>query len=125
MYRDLNIVAFGGRLAADPEQKTINGNDCVKFRIVVNNGVEDGPNNNTLYIDAEWWNPNKGAQYLEKGKKVEITGRMMMSHWIDKNDNSKRSRPFVKIISLELRGSSKKTESEEVGSDFISSLVSE
>lgn len=123
MYRDLNFIVLGGRLAADPEQKTINGEELVKFRVVVNNGVEDGPNTNTLYIDCEWWNPNKGAQYLEKGKKVEVTGRLIMSHWLDKNDNTKRTRAFVKVMNIELRGS-KKNEAEG-SSDFLSSIASE
>lgn len=126
MYKDLNVTVFGGRLVADPEIKTINGNDLAKFRLVVNNGVEEGPNTNTLYIDCEWWNPSNGVKYLEKGKKVEILGKMMMSHWTDKSDNTKRSRPFVKVINLDLRG--KKNESEEVETNednFIASLTQE
>jgi hypothetical protein len=121
MYRDTNVVVFGGRLVADPETKTINGDDCVKFRMVVNNGVEEGSGMNTLYLDCEWWSPNKGASYLEKGKKVEVQGKLQMSHWKDKGDGSSRSRPYLKVLSLELRGTKK--DSEPLAEDnFVSSI---
>ena len=121
MYRDTNVNVYSGRLVADPETKTINGDDCIKFRIVVNNGIEEGSGMNTLYMDCEWWSPNKGASYLEKGKKVEIQGRQLMSHWKDKGDGSSRSRPYIKVLSLELRGTKKdsKTPPED---DFLSSI---
>ena len=126
MYKDTNSVVFGGRLTADPETKKIGSEECVKFRMAINNGVEEGPNFNTLYMDFEWWSPNKAVQYLSKGKKVEITGKMYMSHWTDKNDSTKRSRPYVKVLSLELKGSKKQefNEQEDSSSDFISSLNS-
>jgi single stranded DNA-binding protein len=123
MYRDTNCSILGGRLVSDPETKTINGEQLVKFRIVSNSGIEEGPSTNTLYIDCEWWGSNKGSQYLEKGKKVEIIGRLQMSHWTDKETGIARSRAYIKVNNLELRGKKPDSENESASNDFIDSLT--
>lgn len=121
-YFDTNNIVLGGRLSADPEIKTINGKELVKFRLCVNNGTEEGPGKNTLFIDCEWWEPGNAVKYLEKGKKVEIVGRIMMSHWADKNDGTQKSKPFVSIMALQLKGSKKQEDAAETIEDFASPM---
>jgi len=121
-YFDTNNTVLGGRLFADPEIKTINGKELVKFRLCVNNGTEEGPGKNTLFIDCEWWEPGKAAQYLEKAKKVEIVGRIMMSHWTDKDNGTQKSKIFISIMALQLKGSKKQEDAAETIEDFASPM---
>lgn len=127
MFKDTNVFVLGGNLTSEPETKTIGGQECVKFRIASENGIKEGPNMNTIYLDCEWWNPSKGAQYLGKGKKVELIGRLTMSHWADKETGLARSRFVFKVSQLELRGKKNDSNSQlepDSSSDFLESLKS-
>ena len=72
---DLNSINLTGRLTRDPELRTTNGGTSVcNFRIAVN-GFKDGE---TTYLDVTAWG-NRGescAQYLHKGSRVGVQGRL-------------------------------------------------
>jgi single-strand DNA-binding protein len=111
--RDTNSVVLGGNLVADPETKTINGADCVSFRLACNNTLVETNKDNTTYIDCEWWNPNGALKHLEKGKKVEVCGKILGSHWKDKETGANRSKNYIKVHELNLRSSNRTNHSEE------------
>lgn len=124
--RDFNTVILEGRLIDKAQTKTHNGTEFVSFRLA-STEFANKADKKTLYIDCEWWEPNKAAEYLEKGKAVIVTGRLSLSEWTDKEDGKKRSKHFVKVEKLDLRGSSKKEDklndtAEENSEDFIASL---
>ena len=129
--RDLRLVTIEGRLVDAAEKKTFNNSEFVKFRLA--SSESEGK---TLYVDCEWWEPHNAFKYLEKGKKVLIVGSLCFSEWTDKNDGKKRSKIFIKVQNLELRGSKKQDEdatqdvesevstaSEAISDDFVESLI--
>lgn len=111
MARDFNVIHIEGRLIDRAEAKTHNGSEFVKFRIASTERDSD-PEKKTTYIDCEWWDPNNAVKYLEKGKGVLISGRLSYSEWTDKNDGTKRSKHFIKVQNLELRGGKKQEDNQ-------------
>jgi single-strand DNA-binding protein len=71
---DLNICAFTGRLARDPELKyTANGKAVCNFTLAVGRRVRDEAD----FIDFVVWEKQAEAfsQYLKKGVRVAVSGR--------------------------------------------------
>ena len=116
MSRDFNTIHIEGRLVERAETKTHNGSEFVKFRLASTERDTD-PEKKTIYIDCEWWDPNNAVKYLEKGKGVLISGRLSYSEGVDKNDGTKRSKHFIKVQNLELRGGGGKKQEETTNSD--------
>ncbi|WP_273758894.1 single-stranded DNA-binding protein [Bartonella sp. AU55XJBT] len=89
----LNKVILIGYLGADPESKTMNsGAEVVNFRMATSESYTD---KNTLQKveKTEWhsvviFNPHLAKialQYLNKGSKVYIEGKLQTRKWQDKN----------------------------------------
>jgi|LakMenEpi03Aug12_release.lakeMendotaPanAssembly.Ray.scaffolds.fasta_scaffold32376_8 single stranded DNA-binding protein len=96
--RDINNLCLEGNLAGDCVTKPIGDSVLAKFRLCVSNGEK-----RTTYIDCEWWNPTRAVDYLKRGKKVFITGRLLENEWEDKDTGKKRQKHFVGVNELELR----------------------
>lgn len=127
MYYDISPITLEGRLTNPAEIKNFDNKELAKFRIATSKGEK------TMFTDIEWWNPNNAKNYLIKGKKVIIVGDLEFSEWTDKNDGKTRNKHFVRVRSLELRGSNKNEESpendnssadsEESARDFLNSVA--
>lgn len=103
----INRVTITGNLTRDPEVKqTGGGMSVMKIGVAVNdrrknpqtNEWEDVPN----FIDCTMFGDRaaKVAQYLNKGSKVAISGRLRQETW-ETQDGQKRSRVGVVIDDLE------------------------
>lgn len=103
----INRVTITGNLTRDPEVKqTGSGMSVMKLGVAVNdrrknpqtNEWEDVPN----FIDCTMFGDRaaKVAQYLAKGSKVAISGRLRQETW-ETQDGQKRSRVGVVIDDLE------------------------
>ena len=103
----INKVFLAGHLTRDPELRaTAKGTPVLSFGIAVNERVqnqqtgewEDRPN----FIDCTMFGPRaeKLAQYLSKGNKVSIEGRLRWSQW--ERDGQKRSKIEVIVTEIEL-----------------------
>ncbi|WP_336288710.1 single-stranded DNA-binding protein [Bartonella sp. CB60] len=88
----LNKVTLIGRLGADPESKTMDsGTEVVNFRMATSDSYKD-KNTNQKIEKTEWhsivvFNPHIAKialQYLKKGSKVYIEGRLQTRKWQDK-----------------------------------------
>jgi single-strand DNA-binding protein len=98
-----NKVILVGNLTRDPETKTSSVQVC-NFTLAVNENKE------TLFIDIVAFDKlaDTCGQYLNKGKKVLVEGRLKMNEWTGK-DGSKKSKIEVvasKVVFLSPRGSS-------------------
>ncbi|WP_375616858.1 MULTISPECIES: single-stranded DNA-binding protein [unclassified Bartonella] len=89
----LNKVTLIGRLGADPESKTMNsGTEVVNFSIATSESYTDKKNNQKVE-KTEWhsvvvFNPHLAKialQYLNKGSKVYVEGKLQTRKWQDKN----------------------------------------
>jgi len=85
-------IFLSGRLAANAEQKvTKNGTPFIEFRIGNNEYTGSAENNGreTYWFRVTSFNPNhaKLAQYLTKGKSIEVIGDLKASPYISTQTN--------------------------------------
>ncbi|WP_375638633.1 MULTISPECIES: single-stranded DNA-binding protein [unclassified Bartonella] len=89
----LNKVILIGHLGANPESKTMSsGIEVVNFRMATSESYTDKATNKRI-DKTEWhsivvFNPHLAKvalQYLNKGSKVYIEGRLQTRKWQDKN----------------------------------------
>ena len=87
MARDLNKVMVMGNLGADPEMRfTADGTPITNFRIAVNRMV--GGMNGERRQETDWFTvvawrklAETCNQYLTKGKRVYVEGRLQIRSW--------------------------------------------
>ena len=95
MAKSVNQVILMGRLTRDPEQRTTGtGKTIVSFSIAVDRGGQDDT--------ADFFNVNAWEklgelvmQYLTKGRRVLVQGRLRQDRWDDKDTGKKQSRVEV------------------------------
>ena len=73
----INQVILVGNVTKDLELKEVNGNKLVNFRIAVNDRRDD---NNTLFITITAFGKlaELANEFLNKGKKVGVVGRLQI-----------------------------------------------
>jgi single-strand DNA-binding protein len=127
MARGLNRVQIIGNLGADPEMRTIpSGSAVTNFRVAVsrNRRGADG----TMVDETEWFRVvafDSGGyklaeicnQYLRKGQKVYVEGRLQSRKYTDKDGIERTS---VEIIASEMIMLSGRDEDETGGSGMAS-----
>jgi single-strand DNA-binding protein len=109
----LNKILLIGNLGRDPEfSYTPNGTPNAKFSIAVNKRVKGSDGN--YQNETEWFNCvawQKTAEicneYLKKGSKVYVEGRLSQRKYQDKNGNEKL---VVEVIINDMEMLSKKEE---------------
>ncbi len=92
MARSINQVILMGRLTRDPEQRTTTtGRTVVSFSIAVDRQTQD---DQTDFFDVTAWEKlgELVMQYLSKGRRVLVQGRLRQDSWDDKETGKKRSR---------------------------------
>jgi single-strand DNA-binding protein len=101
MARDLNKVMIIGRLGIDPEMRfTSAGSPVTSFRVAVGRQWRDG--NGESHDETEWFSVvawNKLAeicnQYLTKGSRVYVEGRLQTRSWEDQQSGQTRYKTEV------------------------------
>src|SRR3954465_168922 len=99
MARSLNQVTLMGNLTRDPElRQTPNGQSVTSFSLALNRSYKDASGEwqeATDYIDIVCWGPlaERGAQYLSKGRRCLVQGRLQSRSW--EQDGAKRSKVEV------------------------------
>jgi single-strand DNA-binding protein len=95
MAKSINQVILMGRLTRDPEQRsTTTGKTIVNFSIAVDRGGQDDAAD---FFDVTAWEKlgELVMQYLAKGRRVLVQGRLRQDSWDDKETGKKRSRVEV------------------------------
>ncbi|WP_375674616.1 MULTISPECIES: single-stranded DNA-binding protein [unclassified Bartonella] len=99
----LNKVMLIGRLGADPESKTMNSRtEVVNFRMATSESYTD-KNTHQKVEKTEWhsvviFNPHLAKialQYLNKGSKVYVEGKLQTRKWQDKNGHDRYTTEIV------------------------------
>lgn len=101
MARDLNKVMLIGRLGVEPEMRyTPSGSPVTSFRVAVGRQWRDS--NGESHEETEWFSVvawNKLAeicnQYLAKGVRVYIEGRLQTRSWEDQQSGQTRYKTEV------------------------------
>lgn len=92
MARSINQVILMGRLTRDPEQRTTtSGRAVVSFSIAVDRQTQD---DQADFFDVTAWEKlgELVMQYLSKGRRVLVQGRLRQDSWEDKETGKRRSR---------------------------------
>ena len=100
MARSINQVILLGRLTRDPEQRTTaSGKTVVSFGIAVDRGGQDDAAD---FFNVSAWEKlgDLVMQYLSKGRRVLVQGRLRQDSWDDKETGKKRSK--VEIVATDI-----------------------
>lgn len=92
MAKSVNQVILMGRLTRDPEVRTTTtGKNITSFSLAVDRG---GQSDETDFINITAWEKlgDLVAQYLSKGRRCLVQGRLRQDSWDDKETGKKRSR---------------------------------
>lgn len=100
MARSINQVILMGRLTRDPEPRTTpSGKTVVRFSIAVDRQTAD---DTADFFDVTAWEKlgELVVQYLGKGRRVLVQGRLRQDSWDDKESGKKRSK--VEVVATDV-----------------------
>jgi len=100
----INLIVLVGNAGRDPELRFFETGSCVcEFTLAVNRPPRDGQPQEPLWVNCKAW--GKTAQvagdYLRKGSKVAIVGRLEFEQWSDRSSGEMRCKTLVVIDRLE------------------------
>lgn len=88
-----------GRLTADPKVNDAGGNPVTKLRVAFGNGSRKGSEEQlpSTFLNVDVWNGQgeRCAEYLSKGRRVYVEGRLLPNEYVDRQ-GVKRSENFVR-----------------------------
>ena len=104
----INVVVLVGNAGRDPELRVFESGSCVcEFSLAINRPPRDGQEQAPLWVNCKAW--GKTAQvagdYVRKGSKVAVVGRLEIEQWTDRSSGEVRSKTLVVVDRLELCGS--------------------
>ena len=100
MARGINQVILMGRLTRDPETRTTtSGKSVTSFSLAVD---RQGSDDQADFFDVTAWEKTGElvAQYLTKGRRCLVQGRLRQDSWDDKETGKKRSR--VEVVAFDV-----------------------
>ena len=100
MARGINQVILMGRLTRDPETRTTpSGKTVTSFSLAVDRVGQD---DQADFFDITAWEKTGElvAQYLSKGRRCLVQGRLRQDSWDDKETGKKRSR--VEVVAFDV-----------------------
>lgn len=100
MARSINQVILMGRLTRDPEQRsTSTGKTIASFSIAVDRG---GQEDAVDFFNVTAWEKlgELVMQYLAKGRRVLVQGRLRQDTWDDKETGKKQSR--IEVVATDV-----------------------
>lgn len=101
----INNVTLIGNLGGDPEIKYFESGAAVAtFSIALNNLPKNGVEQPPDWIEIKAWDKQAqvAADYLRKGSKVGIVGRLKQEKWVDRQTGENRYKINVVASRLEL-----------------------
>ncbi len=100
MAKSINQVVLMGRLTRDPEQRTTTtGKTITSFSLAVDRGGQD---DQADFFDITAWEKlgELVSQYLSKGHRCLVQGRLRQDSWDDKETGKKRSK--VEVVATDV-----------------------
>jgi single-strand DNA-binding protein len=116
MAKSINQVILMGRLTRDPEQRTTStGKTIASFSIAVDRGGQD---DTADFFNVTAWEKlgELVVQYLAKGRRVLVQGRLRQDSWDDKETGKKQSR--IEVVATDvtfLDGPSNNNDNQPIG----------
>jgi len=100
MAKSINQVILMGRLTRDPEMRTTTtGKTIASFSLAVDRGGQD---DQADFFDVTAWEKlgELVNQYLSKGRRCLVQGRLRQDSWDDKETGKKRSK--VEVVATDV-----------------------
>ncbi|MGO3702260.1 MAG: single-stranded DNA-binding protein [Candidatus Saccharimonadales bacterium] len=100
MARGINQVILMGRLTRDPEMRTTaSGKAVCSFSLAVD---RQGQDDQADFFDVTAWEKTGElvSQYLSKGRRALVQGRLRQDSWEDKETGKRRSR--VEVVAFDV-----------------------
>lgn len=100
MAKSINQVILMGRLTRDPEVRTTTtGKTITSFSLAVDRGGQD---DQADFFDVTAWEKlgELVSQYLSKGRRCLVQGRLRQDSWDDKETGKKRSK--VEVVATDV-----------------------
>jgi len=103
----LNKVMIIGNLTRDPEaRKTNDGTSVAKFGLAINRKWKDQQGQQkeeTTFVDVDVWGNSADfcRDYLRKGNRVFVEGRLKLDQWTDQQTGQNRQRLGVVAVSVQ------------------------
>lgn len=100
MARSINQVIIMGRLTRDPEMRTTTtGKSIASFSLAVDRQTQD---DQADFFDVTAWEKlgELANQYLSKGRRCLVQGRLRQDTWDDKETGKKRSK--IEIVATDI-----------------------
>ena len=92
----MNNINIIGRLGRDPELKYLaDGKAVAELNLAIDDGY--GENKKTVWISCVLWGKSAevASQYLNKGDRCGITGRLSQDTWDDKETGKKQTKTKI------------------------------
>ena len=102
----INSISLTGNAVRDPETRTTpKGASVTTVRLAHNDPLTDKP----LYIDVDAWEKQGEfvAKYVKKGSFIDVTGKLKMDEWTDK-EGKKQTKYLVVADRVHFGGGKKK-----------------
>lgn len=128
MSKSVNQVTLMGRLTRDPEARSVtNGKNICELTLAVN---RQGKDEQADFFDVTAWDKLSDLimQYLKKGRRVLVQGRLRQDTWKDKDTGKNRSRVSVvatDVVFLDSSSDKKLDSADKVDKDFAPVDLSE
>lgn len=100
MARSINQVILMGRLTRDPEMRTTTtGKTIASFSLAVDRQTQD---DQADFFDITAWEKlgELANQYLSKGRRCLVQGRLRQDSWDDKETGKKRSK--IEVVATDI-----------------------
>ena len=100
MARSINQVILMGRLTRDPEMRTTTtGKSIASFSLAVD---RQGQDDQADFFDITAWEKlgELANQYLSKGRRCLVQGRLRQDSWDDKETGKKRTR--IEVVATDI-----------------------
>ena len=107
----INSVTLVGRAGRDPDVKYFeSGTVVANLTMAVN---RRNKNDEPDWFNLEIWGKQAqvAADYVKKGSLIGVTGSFKLDSWKDRNTGESRNKPVVRVDRLELLGSKRDSES--------------
>jgi single-strand DNA-binding protein len=113
----MNTVTLTGRLTTDPELRSTANGSVASLRLAVQRPRKDGEDQGADYVDITVFGRQADtvAQYLAKGRKVAIEGRLHHSEW--DSDNGRRQKLEVIARNVEFLDPRKTNDTDDNGAN--------
>ena len=117
----MNAVSLVGNLTRDPESRDCGGHQKCSFGIAVPDGKDKKTGEErTMFIDVTAWNKKAALcmQYINKGDKIGVTGKLQLDQWQDRETGARRSKHSITLMDITFLSSKQERQAPPAGPDI-------